>query len=144
MKQQKLFNIEVQIKNISKKERKSIKIIEKTEKIFPAKLKLVEPEIEKIYVEGNYKILNNFGIAVIGSRNSSKDGERITKEIVEELSTFNINIISGLALGIDTQAHKSCLKSKGKTIAVIGSGFNHIYPKENVRLFKEIIEKGEQ
>lgn len=63
--------------------------------------------------------MNDFGIAVIGSRNSSKDGEKITREIVEELSKYSINIISGLALGIDSQAHKSCLKAKGKTIAVI-------------------------
>lgn len=119
MKQQKQFNIEVQIKNISKKETKSIKIIERTNKIFPEKLKILEPKIEKIYVEGNYKILNDFGIAVIGSRNSSKDGEKITKEIVEELSRYNINIISGLALGIDSHAHRACLNAKGRTIAVI-------------------------
>lgn len=116
--------------------------IENTNNLFPEKLKNITPKIKEIYVEGNIKILNNFGIAVIGSRNSSKEGEKITNEIVEKLSKYNINIISGLALGIDTQAHNSCLYAKGKTIAVIGSGFNHIYPTENKDLFQRIIKSG--
>jgi len=72
-------------------------------------LKNIHPKINKLYVQGDEKILNNFGIAVVGSRNASKEGEKITKDIVEELVKYNINIISGLALGIDSQAHKACI-----------------------------------
>ena len=103
-----------------------MKIIKREDKEFPIKLLEVKPIIKQIYVEGNEKILNNFGIAVIGSRNSSREGERITDEFVSKLSKFGINIISGLAIGIDSRAHRSCIENGGKTIAIIGSGFNYI------------------
>ena len=119
-----------------------MKIIKREDKEFPIKLLEVKPIIKQIYVEGNEKILNNFGIAVIGSRNSSREGERITDEFVSKLSKFGINIISGLAIGIDSRAHRSCIENGGKTIAIIGSGFNYIYPTENKNLFKTIIETG--
>ena len=70
-----------------------MKIIKREDKEFPIKLLEVKPIIKQIYVEGNEKILNNFGIAVIGSRNSSREGERITDEFVSKLSKFGINII---------------------------------------------------
>ena len=119
-----------------------MKIIERDNIHFPQKLLCVEPIVKRIYVEGNEKILNDFGIAVVGSRNSSKEGEKLTNEFVEKLVEYNINIISGLAVGIDSRAHKSCLINNGKTIAVLGSGFNNIYPKRNKSLFEQIIQSG--
>lgn len=121
---------------------KQIKIIEKDDPLFPIKLKEVRPKVKRLYIEGNERILNNFGIAIIGSRNSSKEGEKITEEIVTKLVKKDIIIISGLAKGIDSKAHQACINSSGKTIAVIGSGFNNIYPKENEKIYKRIIETG--
>ena len=86
------------------------------------------------------QILNNFGVAIIGSRNSSREGEKITEEIVTKLVKKDIVIISGLAKGIDGKAHQTCINNGGTTIAVIGSGFDNIYPKENKKIYKEIIE----
>lgn len=119
-----------------------VKVIRREDDTFPDKLRREDLKIKQIYVEGNEKILNDFGIAVIGSRNSSKEGEKITQEFVEQLCDKEINIISGLAKGIDSKAHKTCIINKGKTIAVIGSGHNYIYPKENKKLFEEIIKQG--
>lgn len=119
-----------------------VKVIRREDDTFPDKLKREDLKIKQIYVEENEKILNDFGIAVIGSRNSSKEGEKITQEFVEQLCDKEINIISGLAKGIDSKAHKTCIINKGKTIAVIGSGHNYIYPKENKKLFEEIIKQG--
>ncbi len=121
---------------------KQIKILEKDDPLFPIKLKEVRPKVKRLYIEGNEQILNNFGIAIIGSRNSSKEGEKITEEIVTKLVKNDIIIISGLAKGIDSKAHQACINSGGKTIAVIGSGFNNIYPKENEKIYKRIIETG--
>lgn len=121
---------------------KQIKILEKDDPLFPIKLKEVRPKVKRLYIEGNERILNNFGIAIIGSRNSSKEGEKITEEIVTKLVKKDIIIISGLAKGIDSKAHQVCINSGGKTIAVIGSGFNNIYPKENEKMYKRIIETG--
>lgn len=77
--------------------------MEKTRKItrnesdFPEKLKNIKPKINQIYIEGDLKNLNKFGIAIIGSRNSSKDGEKITKEFTKKLVEKGIIIISGMA-----------------------------------------------
>lgn len=87
-------------------------------------------------------MLNNFGIAVVGSRNSSREGERITEEFVKKFCKKSINVISGLAKGIDSIAHQTCINYGGITIAVLGSGFNHVYPKENKPLYEKIIKSG--
>lgn len=89
---------------------------------------------------GNISLLNKNSIAIIGSRNSSEYGRNITKKITKELVENNMVIVSGMAKGIDSIAHESCIKHAGKTIAVLGSGFKHIYPKENEKLFYNIIE----
>lgn len=119
-----------------------MKVINRGDLEFPDKLLKIKPLVEKIYTEGDTSILNEFGIAIIGSRNSSKEGEKIANDFAYGLSKIGINIISGLAIGIDSIAHRSCISSGGKTIAVIGSGFNHIYPKENKKLYEKILETG--
>lgn len=119
-----------------------MKIIKKDDSDFPEKLKNIKPQIKQIYIEGKLENLNEFGIAIIGSRNSSKQGEEITKEFTKKLIEKGINIISGMAIGIDSVAHTTCVQNGGKTIAVIGSGLNNIYPKENYELYKKILETG--
>lgn len=81
-------------------------------------------------------------LAIVGSRNSSDYGEDVTKKITKELVMNDIVIVSGMAVGIDSIAHKTCIENGGKTIAVLGSGFRHIYPKENEKLFKDILNNG--
>ena len=81
-------------------------------------------------------------IAVVGSRRMSLRGESLTKEFVRELVKNNFTIVSGLARGIDTVAHKTALESGGRTIAVLGSGLDTIYPPENKTLSEEIVNHG--
>lgn len=96
-----------------------------------------------IFYKGNIKLLDEKKIiAVIGSRENSSYGEKMTKKLVIDLVNNGYSIISGLAKGIDAIAHSTCLENNGKTIAVIGSGFNYTYPKENYKLYKEIIKNG--
>lgn len=82
------------------------------------------------------------GIAIIGCRLCTKYGENVSKEFAYNLSKKNINIISGLARGIDSFAHIGSLKAQGKTIAVVGSGLDLIYPKENEGIANDIIKNG--
>lgn len=84
--------------------------------------------------------MNNKSIAIVGSRVSTKYGEYYAAKFAEEISKKGITIVSGLAKGIDTIAHQNSKQEKGRTIAVLGCGFNHIYPKENEELFKQIVE----
>ena len=80
-------------------------------------------------------------LSVIGSRNCSTYAKDMTNKLINELPN-NICIISGMAKGIDGIAHEAALNSKKKTIAVLGGGFNYIYPKEHTKLFDSIIENG--
>lgn len=97
---------------------------------------------EKLYVEGNEKLLNQDAIAIVGTRNCTRYGEKCASKFARELSKKGICIVSGLARGIDSVAHINSMEEEGKTIAVLGSGFNHIYPEENQYLYGKIIENG--
>lgn len=118
------------------------KIIKINEKEYPEKLKKIYAPPQELYVLGNSEILNENSIAIVGCRNCTKYGANMAKKFGYELSKNGINIISGLARGIDTCSHIGCLMANGKAIAVLGSGLDKIYPAENIKLYKEIIKKG--
>lgn len=108
--------------------------------IYPQKLKEITNPPKQLYLEGNVQLLNENSIAIIGSRNCSQNGKQLTRKFAYELSKQGLIIISGMAKGIDTIAHEETINAKGKTIAVLGSGFNNIFPKENSKLYKKILE----
>ena len=116
--------------------------IEDTDKYYPQNLLKYAKHPKKIYLIGNKKILNNRCVVIVGSRDNTSYGEYYASFFAKELAKIGITVVSGLAVGIDTIAHKNSLNEKGKTIAVIGSGFNNIYPKENTELVKQIIKNG--
>lgn len=119
---------------------KNIYEIYKSDNAYSNLLKNIPNPPKKLYAIGNISLLNKNSIAIIGSRNSSEYGRNITKKITKELVENNIVIVSGMAKGIDSVAHETCIKNGGKTIAILGSGFNYIYPKENEKLFYNIIK----
>lgn len=94
------------------------------------------------YCKGDTKLLKSLSIAVVGTRKPTIYGKLATEKLTKEIATSGITIVSGLAEGIDTVAHTSALAVGGKTIAVMGSGFNNIYPKRNFELEKKIEESG--
>ena len=116
--------------------------INETDELYPGKLLKIKDRPNKIYAVGNIELLNNKSIAIVGSRISTTYGEYYAAKFAKEISKKGITIISGLAKGIDTVAHQNSKQEKGRTIAVLGCGFNHVYPKENEELFNEIIEDG--
>ncbi|MBR2744807.1 MAG: DNA-processing protein DprA [Clostridia bacterium] len=113
-----------------------------TDDKFPNKLKSLSPTVKRFFAYGDLDLLKQNAVTVVGSRNCSDYGKMMAKKITEELVKNDIVIISGLALGIDSIAHETCILNGGKTIAVLGSGLKNIYPKENERLFKSIIDSG--
>ena len=117
-------------------------LIEFSSSAYPERLRDIDNPPSRLYVEGNVEILNDIGIAVIGSRTNTQYGEKMCKRFVKNLVAYNINIISGLAFGIDCIAHKQCLKNSGKTIAVLPSGLGNIYPYEHIGLVKQIVANG--
>lgn len=111
------------------------------DKEFPNRLRKIGDFPTELYAVGNIKLLNaTSSIAIVGARNCTDYGRKVTKEFSREISKYGICIVSGLAIGIDSIAHREALEKKGKTIAVLGGGFNHIYPRENEWLFYKILE----
>ncbi len=95
-----------------------------------------------LYTMGDTSLLKSKSIAIVGTRRPSRYGIRQAEKFSEELSKNGLMITSGLARGIDSAAHNSCLQNNGKTIAVVGSGLDWIYPPENKALFHNIAENG--
>ena len=117
-------------------------IIEYFNEVYPEQLRKIKNPPSRLYAIGNVELLKEFGIAVVGSRKNTQYGERMCKTFVRDLVNYNINIISGLAEGIDSIAHITCLKNSGKTIAVLPSGIGNIYPAKHKELANEIIMNG--
>ena len=115
-------------------------IIEYASRLYPKMLRNIEKPPSRLYALGNIEVLNDIGIAVVGSRTNTEYGEKMCKKFVKGLLEYNINIISGLAFGIDSIAHKACLKNCGKTIAVLPSGLKNICKATNKVLIEEIIK----
>lgn len=119
-----------------------MKIIYQAQKEYPQKLNNIYSLPAKLYLEGDEENLNKPSIAIIGCRDASDYGKKVAFNFAYELAKKGFVIVSGLARGIDTYAHLGAIKANEKTIAVLGSGLKHIYPTENKRICKEIIEKG--
>lgn len=117
-------------------------VIELENKLYPKILKNIKKAPKKLYINGNLDILNSNCIAIVGSRKNTKYGEKWCKKFAQEFIKYNLTIVSGMALGIDKIAHKTAIKNGGKTIAVLPSGLENIYPEENLELYNEIILNG--
>ena len=113
-----------------------------TDEGYPTNLKYIYDPPPALYIKGNIIPQDNIAIAIVGSRQASYYGLKNAQELAFELAAKGITIISGLARGVDSAAHRGALKAKGRTIAVLGSGLNMIYPVENKGLAEEISQNG--
>jgi DNA processing protein len=121
----------------------NIKITTYNKENYPSKLKLYDDSPVVLYYYGNIDMLNTrTNVSIVGSRKNSIYGTNVTKLISKELSINGINIISGLAKGIDAYAHSTCIENDGFTCAVLGCGIDIIYPKENKVLYEDMKNKG--
>ncbi len=107
---------------------------------YPNSLKNIYDPPILLYLKGNIDLIYKKSISIIGCRLCSSYGKVVTKKFAYNLAKKNITIISGLARGIDTYAHIGALEANGNTIAVLGSGIDVIYPKENENLYNSIIK----
>lgn len=124
---------------------KGIKIISVRDEKYPRKLRNIDDMPAFLYVRGDENILDEDSVGIVGCRLASKSGQDLARYLAKELADKNINIVSGLALGIDKYAHLGALDSEiGKTVAVLGCGIgdDDIYPFQNYKVFERILEKG--
>ncbi len=124
-------------------EEKGIKAITIKEEGYPSILKDIYSPPPIIYYQGNFLSImkESEGLAVVGSRMPTFYGRKVAKELSNEIAKAGYVVISGLARGIDTNAHLGALEACGKTIAVLGSGLDRIYPTENNKLAQRIINE---
>ena len=118
----------------------NIEIISIEDKEYPVLLKNIYNPPINLYIRGNKNILNNLSIGIIGCRDFSEYGKNIAEKFSYYISKNNINIISGLAYGIDSFAHIGAIMAKQRTIAILGNGLDTIYPKENIKIANKILE----
>lgn len=110
---------------------------------YPEKLKEIYDPPYILYYYGDISVLSKeVIIAVVGSRKMTEYGKNVTKFLVNELASKGVVIVSGLAKGVDSMAHRSCIDSEMPTIAVLGTPIDKVYPHDNIRLVSDIIKKG--
>ncbi|HEY7825392.1 MAG TPA: DNA-processing protein DprA [Candidatus Acidoferrales bacterium] len=113
------------------------------EPAYPARLKEIYDPPPLLYVLGNIELLNRHIISIVGSRRPTPYGNQMAERLGRDLAERGLVIASGLARGIDASAHKGALSTaQGATIGVVGAGIDVIYPKENKKLFAEIMQRG--
>ena len=110
--------------------------------LYPARLKQIYDYPPVLYVRGSLPAEDEPCLAIVGTRRPTVYGRQVTEELAADLARSKITIVSGLARGIDSVAHRTALEAGGKTVAVFGSGLDIVYPGENTKLAQAIMEKG--
>jgi len=110
--------------------------------LYPSRLKEIYDPPLVLYVRGDAEILSKPGMAIVGTRHPTPYGSGMAERLGCDLAAQGLVIISGMARGVDTAGHRGAISSKGKTVAVFGTGVDVIYPKENSRLSEQILALG--
>ncbi|MBW3466750.1 DNA-processing protein DprA [Arthrospiribacter ruber] len=134
-----LKNAEEIINNCQKK---GITILSFSHPSFPSRLKLTDDCPMVLFTKGNLNLNTERTIGIVGTRNATEYGRNVTKKIVEDLAPYSPTILSGLAYGVDIEAHRSALMSKLPTVAVLGSSVDQIYPSVHKNTSIEMLESG--
>jgi DNA processing protein len=126
----------------AKIEAQGIKILTWEDEAYPQRLKEIEQPPPVLYLRGEYLPDDLFAVAVVGTRRVTAYGRQITEELSAFLAANSITVVSGLARGVDAIAHQTSLKAGGRTIGVLGSGVDKIYPPEHRALAEKMLEHG--
>jgi DNA processing protein len=131
-------SVELAHDEIAKAAAAEIKLITVDDAEYPTRLRQIYDPPLVLYVRGNAAALPQPGIAVIGTRHPTPYGTGMAERLACDLASRGLTILSGLARGVDTAAHRGAVSAKGKTVAVFGTGADVVYPKENTRLADQI------
>ena len=123
-------------------DKKGIRAITRLSEDYPADLTGIYDPPPTLYVRGDCPLNGDRMFAVVGSRRSTRDGQRAAREIAEGLARADVTVVSGMARGIDTCAHEGAMAGGGRTVAVLGCGVDVVYPPENDELMGRILDSG--
>ncbi len=119
-----------------------IQVLTWNDEAYPARLKEIDQPPPVLYLRGEYLPDDLFAVAIVGTRKATPYGRQATEEIAAFLAANGITVVSGLARGVDALAHQTALKHNGRTLAVLGTGVDKIYPPEHKALAEQIIARG--
>ena len=123
-------------------EKSPFKLITIFDEEYPDNLRNIYDPPPVLFMHGEFLECDYDAIAIVGTRKCTQYGRQVTEMLVKELVRNKITIVSGFARGIDTAAHRTALKNKGRTIAVLGNGIDQVYPPENRELRIELVSQG--
>ena len=130
------------VEEMRRAERRGVSILCWEDREYPEWLRHIPNQPVILYLKGDAAILAEPGIGIVGSRAASTYGLRMAETLAMQLARLGVTVVSGLAQGIDTAAHRGALKGGGNTVAVLGCGLDLIYPPENRDLYQAIPERG--
>jgi DNA processing protein len=123
-------------------QRAGVSIVILDDPAYPSALREIADPPPVLYVRGELAPADDWAIAVVGTRRATVYGRQATERVVGDVARAGVTIVSGLARGIDTHAHRAALSVGGRTIAVLGSGLDRLYPEENRALAEQIAASG--
>jgi len=121
---------------------KGIQVLTWLDENYPQRLKEIEQSPPVLYVRGDVTAEDSWAVAIVGTRRVTPYGRQVTEEIASFLAANGITVVSGLARGVDSIAHKAALNAGGRSLAVLGSGVDRIYPPENRALAEQMFAQG--
>jgi DNA processing protein len=121
---------------------KGIQVLTWMDEAYPQRLKEIDQPPPVLYLRGDLSGEDDWAVAIVGSRRVTPYGRQVTEEIASFLAANGVTVVSGLARGVDALAHSAALRAGGRTLAVLGSGVDRIYPPEHRSLTEQIFEHG--
>jgi DNA processing protein len=130
-------------KELAEVRKAGCRLVNWSETEYPRLLQEIYDPPPLLYVRGDVQVLNRHAISIVGTRRPTPYGNQIAERLARDLAERGLVIVSGLARGIDSSAHRgACAASRGGTVGVLGTGIDVIYPKENRKLFEEVEKRG--
>jgi DNA processing protein len=123
-------------------QQEGIKILSVFRKDYPQILREIPGPPIILYLKGEILARDKYALAIVGSRRASHYGLQVAENLAAELASRGITVVSGMARGVDSAAHRGALRAGGRTLAILGSGLLNIYPRENKKLSEEISQSG--
>ena len=139
LKAQRTLDLDAELERV---ERAGMQLITREDAGYPAALAQISAPPPLLYVQGQISGVDDWSVAVVGTRSPTTYGREVTRRLVSELAAAGVTVVSGLAIGVDTIAHAAALETGGRTIAVLGSGLDQVYPERNRALAEQIAACG--
>ncbi len=136
------LNLDTGRKYIEWAEKNGFSVLTLADSDYPGSLRKIYDPPPFLFLKGKYLATDQKSVAIVGSRNASEYGRTTATKLAMELARNGITVVSGMAIGVDSSAHRGALAAGGRTLAVLGSGVDVIYPRSNKRLYQEVSEQG--